>query len=114
VLCDMIKFGQKVTAVNYNTAIDGQDLLNSGLDSVFEHYDIIITPATTGEAPHGLDGTGSPVFNTLATYCGVPSITLPLMDGPNGLPLGVQVIGPRGDDARLLRNANWLMQRVLD
>ncbi len=112
-LCEMIEAGQKVSAVDYNTAIDGQALLNAGLDLVFEHYDMIITPATTGEAPLGLDATGSPVFNTLATYCGVPAVTLPLMDGPNGLPLGVQVIGPRGDDARLLRNAKWLMQRVL-
>jgi Asp-tRNA(Asn)/Glu-tRNA(Gln) amidotransferase A subunit family amidase len=113
ILCEMIEFGQKVSAVDYNTAVDGQDLLNSGLNSVFDHYDFIITPATTGEAPEGLGATGSPVFNTLATYCGTPAITLPLMEGPNGLPLGVQVIGPRGDDARLLRNANWLMQRVL-
>lgn len=113
-ICGMIEDGQKVSAVNYNTAVDGQDLLNSGLNACFDHYDIIITPATTGEAPAGLDATGNPIFNTLATYCGVPSITLPLMEGPNGLPLGVQVIGPRGDDARLLRNANWLIQRVTE
>ncbi len=112
-LCQMIEFGQKVSAVEYNTAIDGQELLNTGLNLVFEHYDFIITPATTGEAPVGLGSTGNPIFNTLATFCQVPSITLPLMEGPTGLPLGVQVIGPRGDDARLLRNANWLMQRVL-
>jgi len=111
-LREMIEYGQKVSAVDYNTAIDGQDFLNAGLDACFEHYDMIITPATTGEAPEGLEGTGSPIFNTLATYCGVPSISLPLMEGPNGLPLGVQVIGPRGDDARLLRNANWLTNRV--
>jgi Asp-tRNA(Asn)/Glu-tRNA(Gln) amidotransferase A subunit family amidase len=111
-ICAMIEDGQKVSAVDYNTAIDGQDMLNSGLNACFDHYDIIITPATTGEAPEGLAATGDPIFNTLATYCGVPSISLPLMEGPNGLPLGVQVIGPRGDDARLLRNANWLFQRV--
>ena len=113
ILCNMIEFGQTVSAIDYNTAIDGQALLNRGLDMVFEHYDIIITPAAPGEAPHGLDSTGNSAFNTLATYCGVPAITLPLMEGPNGLPLGVQVIGPRGDDARLLRNARWLMQRVM-
>ena len=112
-LCEMIEYGQKVSAVDYNTAVDGQDLLNSGLDSVFEYFDFIITPATTGEAPPGLEATGNPVFNTLATYCGTPAITLPLMEGPTGLPLGVQIIGPRDDDARLLRNANWLMKRIL-
>ncbi len=113
-LCEMIEFGQQVSAVDYNTALDGQELLNRGLNLVFDHYDFIITPSTTGEAPVGLDATGSPIFNTLATYCGVPAITLPLMEGPTGLPLGVQIIGPRGDDARLLRNANWLMQRIMD
>jgi Asp-tRNA(Asn)/Glu-tRNA(Gln) amidotransferase A subunit family amidase len=113
-LCEMIEEGQKVSAVDYNIAVDGRDLLNTGLDAVFDYYDVIITPATTGEAPAGLDATGSPLFNTLATYCGVPAITVPLMEGPNGLPLGVQLIGKRGDDARLLRTANWLIRRVMD
>jgi len=112
-LREMIEFGQKVSAVDYNRAMDGREVLNSGLNDVFDHFDIIITPAATGEAPAGLDATGDPVFNSLWTFCGTPSITLPLMDGPSGLPLGVQVVGPRGDDARLLRNANWLMQRIM-
>ena len=112
-LCGMIEFGQKVSAVDYNKAVEYRELLNSGLNSVFDDYDIILTPATTGEAPAGLDATGNPVFNSLWTLCGTPSITLPLMEGPSGLPIGVQVVGPRGDDARLLRNANWLMQRIM-
>ena len=112
-LCGMIEFGQKVSAVDYNKALEYRELLNSGLNSVFDDYDIILTPATTGEAPAGLDATGNPVFNTLWTLCGTPSIALPLMEGPSGLPLGVQVVGPRGDDARLLRNANWLMQHIM-
>jgi Asp-tRNA(Asn)/Glu-tRNA(Gln) amidotransferase A subunit family amidase len=112
-LCGMIEFGQKVSAVDYNKALEYRELLNSGLNSVFDDYDIILTPATTGEAPAGLEATGNPVFNTLWTLCGTPSIALPLMEGPSGLPLGVQVVGPRGDDARLLRNANWLMQHIM-
>jgi Asp-tRNA(Asn)/Glu-tRNA(Gln) amidotransferase A subunit family amidase len=112
-LCEMIEFGRKISAVDYNKAVDGREMLNSGLNDVFDHYDIIVTPAAAGEAPAGLRSTGNPVFNTLWTFCGTPSITLPLMEGPSGLPLGVQVVGPRGDDAKLLRNANWLMQRIL-
>ena len=111
-LCKLIEFGKNVSAVDYNKAVEGRDFLNSSLNSVFDHYDAIITPAATGEAPFGIDSTGSPVFNTLATYCGIPSITLPLMEGPKGLPLGVQVIAPRYDDARLLRTANWLTLRL--
>ena len=113
-LCEMIELGQKVSAVDYNKAVEGRELLNSGLNLVFDFYDIIITPATTGPAPVGLDATGNPVFNTLWTFTGVPAITLPLLQGSNGMPLGVQLIGPRGDDARLLRTARWLTSRVAD
>jgi Asp-tRNA(Asn)/Glu-tRNA(Gln) amidotransferase A subunit family amidase len=42
----------------------------------------------------------------------MPALTLPLMNGANGLPLGVQLVGRRGDDARLLRTARWLVARV--
>ncbi len=113
-LCEMIEFGQKVSAVDYNKAVEYRELLNSGLNLVFDHYDIIITPATPGPAPAGLDSTGSPVFNTLWSFTGVPAVTLPLMQGKNGMPVGVQVVGPRGDDARLLRSARWLMSRVAE
>ena len=112
ILNSMIENGQKVTAVDYNMAVAQREVLNDGLDGVFDRFDAIITPATTGVAPAGLDATGSPVFNTLWTYLGTPAITLPLMEGPNGLPLGVQVVSRRGDDARLLRTANWLTERI--
>jgi Asp-tRNA(Asn)/Glu-tRNA(Gln) amidotransferase A subunit family amidase len=114
VLKGMIEDGQKVTAIEYNKAVDWRETLNEGLGGVFDRYDAIITPATTGEAPAGLDSTGSPVFNTLWTYCGLPAITLPLMQGSNGLPIGVQLVGPRHDDARLLRTANWLVSYLAD
>ena len=42
------------------------------------------------------------------TFCGVPAVALPLMQGPRGLPVGVQLVGRRGEDGRLLRTARWL------
>jgi Asp-tRNA(Asn)/Glu-tRNA(Gln) amidotransferase A subunit family amidase len=113
ILREMIERGQKVLAVDYNEAIARAELMNRLLGEVFRKYDAIVTPATTGEAPVGLDSTGSPVFCTLWTLCGVPAITLPLMNGPAGLPLGVQLVGPRGDDARLLRTGRWLSGEIL-
>ena len=71
-----------------------------------------MTPATAGTAPQGLASTGDPAFCTLWTLCGMPALSLPLMHGANGLPLGLQLIGPRHDDARLLRTAAWLATRV--
>ncbi len=112
ILKGMIEDGQKITAVDYNKAVDGREFLNDGLGGVFDRYDAIITPATVGEAPAGLGSTGRPTFNSLWTYCGTPEISLPLMQGPNGLTLGVQLVSRRGDDARLLRTAGWLIRLI--
>ncbi|KJB90528.1 hypothetical protein [Skermanella aerolata] len=68
-------------------------------------------PATTGEAPLGLTSTGDPVFFTIWTYRGVPAITLPLLEGENRLPMGMQLVDRCGNDAWLLRAAKWLMRR---
>jgi Asp-tRNA(Asn)/Glu-tRNA(Gln) amidotransferase A subunit family amidase len=108
VLREMIERGQKVLAVEYSRALGQVPAFLRELDKVFEWHDAIITPATTGEAPVGLESTGSPVFCTLWTLCGMPAITLPLLQGSHGMPMGVQLVGAKGDDARLLRTARWL------
>ena len=63
-------------------------------------------------APAGLPSTGDPLMCTLWTFLGMPALSLPLLHGENGLPIGVQLVGRRGDDARLLRTARWLVQTV--
>ena len=113
VLRGQIERGRRVRAVDYNKALDNVPALNHGLSELFEHrYEAILTLATAGTAPQGLASTGSPAFCTLWTLCGLPAITLPLMQGADGLPLGVQLVGPRGGDARLLRTARWLVDQV--
>lgn len=107
-LREQIERGREVSAVDYIDALKKRELLNGILDEIFDEYDAIVTPATTGEAPKGLETTGDPAFCAIWSFCGVPAISLPLMEGDNGLPLGVQLVGRRGDDARLLRTARWL------
>ncbi|HEX9673740.1 MAG TPA: amidase [Burkholderiales bacterium] len=104
--------GRKHTAFDYQAALARVPLLNEGFAELFERYDAIVTPATAGTAPKGLASTGDPAFCTLWTLCGMPALSLPLMQGANGLPLGLQLIGPRHDDARLLRTARWLAATV--
>ena len=108
----IIEDGRKVTAVSYLTALDWRAALSNGLEQLFDRYDAIVTPAANGEAPQDLGTTGDPTFCGLWTLCGVPAISLPLLTGPNGLPIGVQVVGRRGEDARLLRTARWLSRRL--
>lgn len=110
-LRSQLERGRKIRAIDYNKALDQIPALNNALAHMFElRYEAILTPATTGTAPRGLEATGSPVFCTLWTLCGLPAITLPLMHGSDGLPIGVQLVGPRGSDARLLRTARWLTE----
>jgi Asp-tRNA(Asn)/Glu-tRNA(Gln) amidotransferase A subunit family amidase len=84
----------------------------SFLELFEQRYDAILTPAAPGAAPKGLASTGDPSFCTLWTYCGMPAISLPLLESANGLPIGAQLVGPRYGDARLLRTARWLAEKV--
>lgn len=112
-LRDFLAEGSQVAAVRYLAARAAAPLYAAGLDEVFKEFDAIITPATSGVAPKG-EATGSPMFCTLWTLIGLPAITLPMLQGEGGMPLGVQLIGERGDDARLLRTANWLVENLSD
>lgn len=105
---ELIEQGRAIAACDYLAALDWRETLYAGLAEVFARYDAIVTPAAPGEAPVGLDSTGSAAFNVLWSLLGVPAITLPLLNGANGLPVGVQLVGLRHDDGRLLRTARWL------
>jgi Asp-tRNA(Asn)/Glu-tRNA(Gln) amidotransferase A subunit family amidase len=104
--------GRELRALDYQRALARIPLLNAGFEEMFERCDAFITPAAAGTAPKGLGSTGDPAFCTLWTLCGMPALNLPLMQGANGLPLGVQLVGPRSGDARLLRTAKWLAGRL--
>ena len=108
----LLERGRQVSALDYQRALARIPLLNDDLGPLFDRVDAIITPAAPGTAPKGLGATGDPAFCTLWTLCGMPAINLPLMQGSNGLPLGVQLVGQRDSDARLLRTARWLVRHV--
>jgi len=111
-LKDFLAEGRKVTATRYLEAISQAKQYTSALGDFFDHYDAILTPASTGVAPKGLSATGDPAFCSLWTLTGLPAISLPLLQGENGLPLGVQLVGPMNRDARLLRTAKWLLNHL--
>lgn len=109
----MIDEGRQVTAVQYNRARDQAGDLAARFEHVFDRYAAILTPAVAGPAPLGLGATGDPIFCTLWTYLGVPAISLPLLE-VEGMPVGVQLIGARREDARLLRTARWLVRHLAE
>lgn len=107
-----IERGRAVTAGDYRRALERRDAVAAACDAMLDQFDAILTPATLGTAPAGLGSTGDPVMCTIWTFTGQPAITLPLLHGENGMPLGVQLVGRRDDDARLLRTAQWLSRTV--
>jgi amidase len=75
-------------------------------------FDALLTASALGEAPKGQDSTGDARCNSIWTLAGTPCVTLPAGTGSNGLPLGVQLVGARFTDARLLDVARWVEQRL--
>jgi amidase len=100
--------GWKITAERYDAAKALARDCRRLLADTFADYDALVVPAAPGEAPRGLEATGNPVFNRIWTLLHVPAVTIPWTPGPNGLPLGVQVVGRVGDDARVLACAHWM------
>jgi Asp-tRNA(Asn)/Glu-tRNA(Gln) amidotransferase A subunit family amidase len=113
-LRELLERGQIVRAVDYQRALSRIAPIHESFLELFEQrYDAILTPAAPGTAPKGLATTGDPSFCTLWTLCGMPAISLPLIEGANGLPIGVHLVGPRHGDARLLRTAQWLATKIV-
>jgi Asp-tRNA(Asn)/Glu-tRNA(Gln) amidotransferase A subunit family amidase len=79
---------------------------------ILARYDALLAPAARGEAPEGLMATGDPVFSRPWTLLQVPCIALPVTRGPNGLPLGIQLIGAAATDPALLATAKWAEERL--
>ncbi len=82
------------------------------LVDLFKTVDVILTPSARGAAPRGLSATGTPQFNRLWTLMGVPSVNVPGLTDMSGLPLGVQIVGPAGQDAATLVHADWLERLI--
>ncbi|NWG76232.1 MAG: amidase, partial [Rubrivivax sp.] len=107
-----IERGRQTTAVAHRHALARLSSYADALDAALAAVDAVLTPAALGTAPAGLASTGDPLMCTPWTAAGAPAIALPLLQGANGLPIGVQLVAARDDDARLLRTARWLMDML--
>jgi Asp-tRNA(Asn)/Glu-tRNA(Gln) amidotransferase A subunit family amidase len=104
--------GLAIGAKAVSSALSRVEEQRTRLGQVFEDYDALLTLAAPGEAPLGLSSTGDAVFSVIWTLMGVPAITLPMLVGEDGLPIGIQLIGARGKDAKLLAIAAQIIERA--
>ncbi len=107
-LQDVMKRGMNHDWPAYQSALANRRACRKSLADAFQDVDVLLTPSALGEAPKGLSFTGSPDFNRIWTFVGAPSITVPGLMGPNGLPVGTQLIAPLGQDSRVIGAAGWL------
>ena len=108
-----IELGMDMPYADYLAAIALGESCRARLADVFEGLDVLLAPCVKGEAPAGLDSTGDPTFQAIWTILYVPTMSLPTHKGPNGLPVGIQLIGRRHDDQRLFACARWVWDRLL-
>ena len=111
-LRDRVEFGRDCDAATRDAAYAVFRDCQARFASVTDGLDILLTPAAPGEAPAGLGWTGDPVFNYLWTDLHVPCVTVPAGTGPNGLPLGIQIVGRRGEDRQVLAWAQFVAAAI--
>jgi len=110
-LAARIEQGRRIPGVDYCAALASRERSYTTVEEVLVDYGFILTPAAPGPAPKDLGTTGNPAFCAFWTWLGTPAVTLPLLEA-DGMPMGVQLIGRRGDDGRLLRAARWLARHL--
>ncbi len=107
---DLVRRGASLPAEAYVRAQTLAGASRALLPDVFGDLDGFLTPAVPGEAPPGLAYTGDPVFCRSWTLLRTPTVSLPLLAGPSGLPVGVQLVGRPGGDDALLELASAVMR----
>jgi Asp-tRNA(Asn)/Glu-tRNA(Gln) amidotransferase A subunit family amidase len=107
-LREQLDAGVAVTWEQYARAVAALTQVRDRFSATLGDLDILVTPAATGEAPQDLASTGDSSFNSLWTALHVPCVTVPAGKGPQGLPLGIQIVARRGDDRAALIWAQWV------
>jgi Asp-tRNA(Asn)/Glu-tRNA(Gln) amidotransferase A subunit family amidase len=110
----ILERGRAVDPLDYDDVRERAAAAQASCGDVFGDCDVLLTLAVDGEAPAGLGSTGDPRFGRLWTLLGLPAVAIPGLVGASGLPIGVQLVGRRGADARLLACAAWLARALPD
>ena len=109
---DMLRRGAKISAKDYQEAIEFRTSMIGYFTAFFKDYDAIMTPSSTGQATKFDEGTGDPIFCTYWTLCGLPCVTLPILSSVENMPVGVQLVGNSEEDDRLMRSARWMLNKL--
>ena len=108
----LIRLGLDSSAVDYVAALRHQQQFRAEMDELFAPGFVAAMPATATTAPASLDTTGDPKLNSPWSYAGLPAVTIPCGLADDGMPCGLQLVGPRNSELQLLRTAAWCEARL--
>ena len=89
-------------------------MISDSFSSAFEQCDLIVCPSSAGTAMplasdlSPLEYYALDLFTVAMNLAGIPACSVPCGLATNGLPLGMQVVGPRFDDMRVLQLAKHI------
>ncbi len=109
-LAELVRRGLSIRRESYVQALALISEMRERMAPISREFPALLSPAATGPAPLGLASTGDPVLNAPWTALGGPAIALPMpVAGP---PLGLQLSGAPGDDARLIGTAEAIYDAI--
>ena len=103
-----IESGLAMPYAEYVDAMALADQCRQRATDLFQSVDVLLTPCVSGEAPLTLASTGDVRFQEVWTLLHTPALSLPTHHGPNGLPVGIQLVAAREADDRLLSIGAWV------
>ena len=107
--------GSQATAADYARAIRAVDEMKAKIDDLMDTYDLLLTPTMAvppfpiGQPPDRIDGKDVPPRSSYSpmtrpfNLSGQPAASVPCGFSSEGLPIGLHIIGKRGDEATVLR-----------
>lgn len=112
ILLRIIERGLEIPEADYRAARAAVVELGAPLVAALAGYDAVLTPSATGVPPVGIESTGDPLFCRVWTLVGSPSLSVPLVWTPAGLPVGLQLVAAPGEDHAILEAAKWLLRNA--
>ena len=112
-LTQMLDMGAGMSYAHYQLQKEAAERARQDVEAMFDDYDLLLAPSAAGVAPLAASGTGDPLFCRIWSLLGLPCVHLPFAQGPDGLPVGLQVVAPFNQDTRCLAMATWVHTQLL-
>lgn len=112
-LRELLKQGHGISQDEYRAAVERIAAARRKFLTLLESFDAVLGPAALGAAPIGIDATGSPILSRPWQAMGLPVVTIPGLRNGSGMPLGVQLIGVPGQEAKLFRIGERIEEVIL-